>query len=238
MSRPSAATNSLPPPRSTLSVSQISSTSGVAARNRPSVGNMSARSTACGFGLTCLSRTRAAAGVSNEMSRLGSDSGTQRDAAVVGFRARDQILGGAHAGVPGAGGREAVVDQQRERRLGGRGRDRRIPQRAGGRDDDQRGERQPQQRQPPRRALRRLLLGRDVEQEPRRREVDAPRLRRDEPQQPPQHRQAQQPEQHQRLREAEREPRHHAAAPVFDWTRTRRDAHAPGSGRGLRARRR
>ena len=48
---------------------------GVAPRKRPSAGSASARSTACGFGLICLSRTRAAAGVSNEMSRLGSDSG-------------------------------------------------------------------------------------------------------------------------------------------------------------------
>ena len=75
MSRPSAATNSLPPPRSTPSLSQTSSTSGVAARKRPSAGSASARSTACGFGLICLIRTRAAAGVSREMSRAGSESG-------------------------------------------------------------------------------------------------------------------------------------------------------------------
>src|SRR6266404_5398505 len=75
MSRPSAATNSLPPPRSTPSESQTSSTSGVAARKRPSAGSASARSTACGFGLICLIRTRAAAGVSKEMSRAGSESG-------------------------------------------------------------------------------------------------------------------------------------------------------------------
>ena len=73
--RPSVATNSLPPPRSTPSLSQTSSTSGVALRKRPSVGKMSRRSTAWGFGLSCLTRTRAAAGVSNEMSRVGSDIG-------------------------------------------------------------------------------------------------------------------------------------------------------------------
>ncbi len=74
-SRPSAATKSLPPPRSTPSVSQTTSTSGVAPRKRPSAGSASARSTACGLGLICLTRTRAAAGVSKEMSRVGSDSG-------------------------------------------------------------------------------------------------------------------------------------------------------------------
>ena len=73
--RPSAATNSAPPPRSTPSVSQINSTSGVAPRNRPIAGSASARSTAWGFGFICFIRTRAAAGVSNEMSRVGSDSG-------------------------------------------------------------------------------------------------------------------------------------------------------------------
>src|SRR5262249_47248962 len=110
----------------------------------------------------------------------------QGDAALIGFRARDQVLGGTHARVPGARGREAVVDQERERRLGGRGRNRRIPQRTGGRDDHERGQGQTQQREPPRRALRRLLPGRDVEEEPRRRERDAARLRRNEAQQPPQ----------------------------------------------------
>ena len=74
-SRPSAATKSLPPPRSTPSVSQTNSTSGVAPRNLPSAGSASARSTAWGFGFICLIRTRAAAGVSNEMSRVGSDKG-------------------------------------------------------------------------------------------------------------------------------------------------------------------
>ena len=42
----------------------------------------------------------------------------QRDecnAAAIGLRACDQVFGGAHARVPGAGGREAVVDQQRQR---------------------------------------------------------------------------------------------------------------------------
>src|SRR5262249_2797696 len=102
----------------------------------------------------------------------------QRDAALIRFRACDQILGGAHAPVPSACRRETVVDQERERRLGGRGRNRRIPQRTGGRDDHERRQRQTQQREPPWRALRRLLPGRDVEEEPRRRERDAARLRR------------------------------------------------------------
>ena len=67
---------------------------------------------------------------------------------------------------------------------------------------------EPQQRQPPRRAGRRVFLRLDVEQQPRRRKLDAPRPRRNEPQDPPQHRQAEQAEQHQRLREAERQAHH------------------------------
>jgi len=41
----------------------------------------------------------------------------QRDAAMISFRARDQVLRHAHARIPGGRGGKAVVDQQRERRL-------------------------------------------------------------------------------------------------------------------------
>ena len=123
------------------------------------------------------------------------------NAAVVGFGARDEFIGGAQPRIPGRGGGPAVVEQNQKRRGAARGRDRRIPQRSGGRDDHQRGQRQAQQRQPPRRMRRRLFLGRDVEQQPRRREVDALGPWRHQPQQPPQNRQAQQAEQDQRLRE-------------------------------------
>ena len=50
--------------------------SGVAASSREMVGSASVRSTAWGSGLSCLSRTRAAAGGCNEMSRVASPSGT------------------------------------------------------------------------------------------------------------------------------------------------------------------
>jgi hypothetical protein len=143
--------------------------------------------------------------------RLGQRD--QRDAATIRFRARDQVLRHSHARVPAGRGGKAVVDQERERRLAARGRGRRIPQRPGGGDDHQRGKHQAQQREPPRRALRRLLARSDVEQEPRRREFDPPGLRRNKAQQPPQHGQAQQREQDQRLRETEREPRDHRSAP-------------------------
>jgi hypothetical protein len=120
------------------------------------------------------------------------------DAAVVGLGARDDVIGGADAGVPACRRAKIVVDQERDRRgAGGRG-NRRIPQRTRGGDDHQRCEYKPQQRQPPRRARRRVLLWLDVEQKPRRRKLDAPRPRRDQPQQPPQHRQAEQAKQHQR----------------------------------------
>ena len=130
------------------------------------------------------------------------------DAAVVGLGAGDDVVGGAQPQIPARRGAKAVVDQQRDRRRAGRGRDRRIPQRSGGGEDDQRRQQEPQQRQPPRRAGRRVLLRLDVEQQPRRRKGDAPRPRRNKPQDPPQHGQAEQAEQHQRLREAEREAHH------------------------------
>ncbi len=134
------------------------------------------------------------------------------DAAVVGVGARDQLVGGAQALVPGRRRRPAVVEQDQKRRATVGGGQRRIPQRAGGGDDDQPGERQPQQGQPPRRARRRFLLRRDFEQQPRRGEVDAARARRHQPQQPPQNWQAEQTEQHQRLREAEGEGADHVRA--------------------------
>ena len=191
MSRPSAATNSLPPPRSTPSVSQISSTSGVAARKRPSVGSMSARSTACGFGLICLSRTRAAAGVSNEMSRLGSDSGisaTPRLSAsarairssAVRMRASQVPAAGKPSSISSASGALAVEVA------------------TGGFHSGPAAAMMTSAASVSRSSVSHhgvrcgcLLLRRDVEQQPGRREIDAARLRRNEPQQPPQHRQAQ-----------------------------------------------
>ena len=78
--RPSVArakpvTNSEPRPRSVPSESQITSMSGLAASSREMVGSASVRSTACGSGLSCLIRTRAAAGGCIEISRLASPSG-------------------------------------------------------------------------------------------------------------------------------------------------------------------
>src|SRR5205085_1132750 len=96
----------------------------------------------------------------------------------------------------------------RDRSGSGRGRDRRIPQWTGGGKDDERCKYEPQQGQPPRCAGRRVFLRLDIEQEPRRWKLDAPRTRWNEPQDPPQYRQTEQAEQHQWLREAERESHH------------------------------
>ena len=159
----------------------------------------------------------------------------QRNAAMIGFRARDEILGAAHAHIPRARCREAVIDQQRERPVASRARNRGIPQWPGRRDDHQGGEGQAQQREPPRRALRRLLPRRDVEEKPRRRECDTARLRRNEPQQPPQNGQAQQREQNERLRESERKPRDHARLPICPAKRKRPLTTAPGGGAPSRA---
>ena len=178
-------------------------------------GSASMRSTVCGLGLSERSRTRAAPGVSSEMSRPTSESGTiatprpsvsARAIRSSAVRRRD---------VPGGGRGPAVVDQQRERRARLRGRERRIPQRAGGRDDQQRGEREAQQREPPRRARGRLFLRQRCRTGAvSRAEFLAARARRHQPQQPPQHRQADQPEQHQRLRESRAASRRSCGAPV------------------------
>ena len=127
------------------------------------------------------------------------------DAAVVGLGPRHQLVGGAQAGVPGGRRAPAVIEHDQQRCPSARRGERRVPQRPCCSDDDQRGKRQPQQDKPPRRARRGFLLGRDLEQQPGRREVDAARARRHQPQQPPQDRQADQAEQHQRLCEAERQ---------------------------------
>ena len=205
-------TNSEPRPRSVPSESQITSMSGLAASSREMVGSASVRSTACGSGLSCLIRTRAAAGGCIEISRLGFAERDHGHAAIVGLGAGDDVVGGAQPRVPACGSAEAVVDQQRDRRRSGRGRDRRIPQRTRGGEDDERREREPQQCQPPRRAGRRVFLRLDVEQQPRRRKLDPPRPRRNEPQDPPQHRQAEQAQQHERRGKAERQA-HHADLP-------------------------
>ena len=147
--------------------------------------------------------------------RLGGARGLQRnvavgvghrqdgDAAAIGVGAGDEVLGGADARIPARRRAPAVVNHDQQRRAAMRGRDRWIPQRAGGGDDDQRGEGEPQQRQPPRRPCRGFFLGRDVEQHARRRKIDPARARRHQPQQPPQHRQAEQAEQDQRFGEGE-----------------------------------
>ena len=169
--RPS--TKPAPLPRSTPSDSQTISTSGVALMKRSISGSASTRSTACGFGLSCLICTRAAPATLQRNIARGFRQRQHGDAAIVGFGARDQFIGGAQARIPGRGRRPAVVEQDQQRRGLAGGRERRIPLRAGGGDNDERGQRQPQQGQPPRRARRGFFLGRDFEQQPRRREIDA-----------------------------------------------------------------
>ena len=122
-------------------------------------------------------------GVSSEMSRAGLRQRHDGDAGLVGLGARDQVLGGTDAPVPGRRRRPAVVDHQHERRdaadevaIGG------FHNGPAAARISSAARRQPQQQQPPWGARRRLLLRRDVEQEARRREVDAARARRDQPQ--------------------------------------------------------
>ena len=137
----SPSTNSEPRPRSMPSDSQTTSMSGVAASKRAIVGSASVRSTACGLGLSWL-QPHARGGRRSAAKCRGAASRQrhERDAAVVGLGAGDDVVGGAQPRVPAGGGGPAVVDQQRERRRAARGGDRRIPQRSGGGEDDQRGE--------------------------------------------------------------------------------------------------
>ena len=152
---------------------------------------------------------RRACGLERNVARAFGQRNERHGATIVSG-ARDDVVGGAQARIPGGGRRPAVVDQDRDRRACLRGRERRMPQRAGGGDDDERGERKPHQREPPRRARRGLLLGRDFEQEPCRRKIDAARARRDQSQQPPQHRQRQQADEDERFGKAERQSADHA----------------------------
>ena len=141
LTRARPATNSEPRPRSTPSESQITSMPGVAASRRLIVGSASTRSMACGLGLICFEpHARGGRQLQRDVAR-GLAERHERDAAVVGLGARDDVVGGAHARVPARRRAKAVVDQERDRRGAGRGRDRRIPQRAGGGDDHQRRER-------------------------------------------------------------------------------------------------
>ncbi len=134
----------------------------------------------------------------------------ERHRAMIAFRARYDVFGGAQARVPGGGRGPAVVDEDRDRRARRHRRQRRVPQRARGGEDDESGEKKPHDGEPPRRPCRRFFARRDFKQQPGRREIDAARAWRDQPQQPPQHRQGQKPDQHQRFGKAERQSANHA----------------------------
>ncbi len=106
---------------------------------------------------------RRARGLERNVARALRKRNERHGAAIV-LGAGDDVVGGAHAGVPRRGSRPAVVDHDSDRAARGRRRQRRMPQRAGGGDDDQSGERKPHQGEPPRRAGGRFLFGRDFEQ--------------------------------------------------------------------------
>ncbi len=201
-------------------------------RNGPRAGSASSALDRVRLGLHLLETdARRAPAVSNRdvavRAPTAGSTATPRPSA----SARDQVVGGAHARVPGAGGRESRHRSAAPAASSFEVADRRIPNGPGGREDHQRGQQRPQQREPPRRARAACSsFGADVEQEPRRRKVDAARLRRNEPQQPPQHRQAEQAEQNQRLREGERE----AQACAASARPNRAAASRSGSGSGRR----
>ena len=114
----------------------------------------------------------------------------KRHRAPVGFRIGHQFVRGSDASLPIGRGAPAVVEQQHQRRAGARHAFARIPCRSCGREDHERGGEQAQQCQPPRRARRCFFLRRDIEQQARRRKIDAARARWHYAQQPPQRRQA------------------------------------------------
>ena len=134
------------------------------------------------------------------------------DAAVVGLGAGDDVVGGAKPRVPACRSAEAVVDQERDRRRSGRGRDRRIPQgpAAARMTSVASVSRSSVSHHGVRAGVSSFGLmsnnsrvgGNSI----------APRPRRNEPQDPPQHRQAEQAQQHERRGKAERQA-HHADLP-------------------------
>ena len=109
----------------------------------------------------------------------------------------------------------AIVDGDEERARAGCRLGRRPVDRPGERDDQRRAEKQPEEKQPPGGPRRLLLLARDLEQEPRRRQHLQARPRRKNPHQPPDRRQRQQGEKHRRIGEGEGQAAHAARPPMW-----------------------
>ena len=146
-----------------------------------------------GRGSAARSRSRAACGVERAdlgVRLFGGEGEHDRHAVRLGIV--DQPLGGGDAALPVGGARPAIVDDQRQRRAAGRQPLARIEDRLGQRQHDQRRHQQAQQRQPPRALVRRLLALQHAGQDLQRREDFGLRLRRRQPQQPPDHRQREQ----------------------------------------------
>ena len=181
-----------------------------------SAGNASVRSIAWGFGASFRNTTRAAAGRLHGDAAAGFRYRDDGDRAAVGFGARKHVFAGADARVPGRGRGPAVVDQQRERRS--------IRRRS--RRQDSTSVRRRRRSRAPRATSRSSVshqgvragvssLGAISNSNRAGGKLMPARTRRDQPQQPPQHRQAQQSEQHQRLRETKRQSADHALASAF-----------------------
>ncbi len=103
--------------------------------------------------------------------------------------------------VPAMGGRPAIVDDQNERAVAAAERLRRIHQRLGQRENDQRRSDDAQDQQPERRLVRRLFLGLEAGKEAQAEKPQPPRGRRRHPQQPPDDRQRRQRDQRERRAE-------------------------------------
>ena len=212
---PRPSRNSVPRPVSMPSDSQAISASPVAFRKRSIAGKRFDALDRIGLGRQLAQRDpRGAAGHQRDVARRFGQR-HQRDAAAVVVGIGDQLVGGLDPDVPARSRTPAVVEQDHQRRLAAADAGLRIPDRAGGGENDQRRGHQAQQRQPPRRPRRGFFLGLDVEQQPRRRKLDPFRPRRHHAQQPPQHRQAQKAQQQQRFGEGEGEPCDHALRPAF-----------------------
>jgi hypothetical protein len=106
--------------------------------------------------------------------------------------------------------RPAIIEDQQQRPAAGEPW-RRVQDRAGKGQDQDRGQRQPQQQEPPRRAGRRALAALEAQEEEQSREGDPPRGWRRDPQKEPQRRQRQEREQQPRLGEADQAKVKHRA---------------------------
>ena len=143
---PRPSRNSAPRPVSTPSDSQAISASPVAFRKRSIAGRRFDALDRIGFWRELAQRDARGAGRHQRDVARGLRQRHQRHAAAVVVGIGDQFVGGLDPGVPARGRAPAVVEQDHQRRAAAADAGLRIPDRAGGGENDQRRGGKPQQR--------------------------------------------------------------------------------------------